>query len=148
MEPIATIVTALVAAAVASAKDVVGQAVKDAYAGLKALILRKFGDKADVARALEQVEKKLDSDARRAVLAEELKEAGAGQDAELVKQAQALLDLLKQQGLSPGTTYTATLTGSGAIAQDHSAAAGAGGIAIGGNVQGDVSTGKQEADDK
>jgi hypothetical protein len=38
----------------------------------------------------------------------------------------------------PASTTTATLTGSGALAQDHSVAAGAGGIAIG-RVEGDVS---------
>jgi hypothetical protein len=94
------------------------------------------------------VEKKPDSKARQSVLKEELETAGAAQDADLVQQARALLDLLKQHGVEPGTSYQATLTGSGAIAQGPGAtAAGAGGVAVGGDVKGDVRIGGKEADE-
>jgi len=138
MDPITVIVSAVMAGVAASAKGLGTQAVKDGYAGLKALIVHKFGQKADVGDALEGVEKKPDSEARQAVLKEELETAGAGQDAEVVGQAQTLLDLLKQHGIAPGTTYQATVTGSGVIAQDHSAAAGTGGVAGGRDVHGRV----------
>ena len=135
MDPLTVIISALTAGAAASAKDVVGQAVKDGYAGLKALIVRQFGQKADVEAALEGMEKKPDSQARQGVLKEELETAGAAQDAEVIRQAQALLDLLKQHGLVSGPSYQATLKGSGAIAQGEGAvAAGAGGVAVGGDV--------------
>jgi hypothetical protein len=39
--------------------------------------------------------------------------------------------------------FEATLSGSGAIAQEHSVAAGAGGVAVGGDVHGDVVTGSK-----
>ncbi len=137
MDPLTVIISALTAGAAASAKDVVAQAVKDGYVGLKALIVRQFGQKADVEAALEGVEKKPDSEARQAVLKEELETAGAAQDAEVVRQAQALLELLKQHGLVSGPSYQATVKGSGAIAQGEGAvAAGAGGVAVGGNVTG------------
>ncbi|MBC7249312.1 MAG: hypothetical protein H5T62_03435 [Anaerolineae bacterium] len=137
MDPLTVIISALAAGATAAAKDVVAQAVKDGYAGLKALIVRKFGRKGDVEAALAGVEKKPDSEARQAVLKEELETAGAAQDAEVVRQAQALLELLKQHGLVSGPSYQATLKGSGAIAQGEGAvAAGAGGVAVGGSVTG------------
>lgn len=137
MDPLTIIITALTAGAAAAAKDVVAQAVKDGYAGLKALVVRRFGWKGDVETALEGVEKKPDSQARQAVLKEELEMAGAAQDTEVVRQAQALLDLLQQHGLVSGPSYQATLKGSGAIAQGEGAvAAGAGGVAVGGNVSG------------
>jgi len=135
VEPVTMIVTALVAGAVAATKDVATQAVKDGYEGLKTLVVRKFGGKADVAGALASVEKNPGSEARKAVLKEELENAQAGQDADVVGQARALLDLLKAHGLAP--SYHAEVHGSGAIAQGEGAvAAGERGVAVGGDVRG------------
>ena len=135
MEPVSMIVAALVAGAVAATKDVATQAVKDGYEGFKNLVVRKFGGKTDVADALEGVEKRPDSEARQAVLKEELENAQAGQDAEVVQQAQALLDVLKAHG--PAPSYHAEVHGSGAIAQGEGAvAAGERGVAVGGDVRG------------
>jgi len=146
MEPVSMIVMALVAGAVAASKDVATQAVKDGYEGLKTLVVRKFGGKADVAGALAGVEKNPDSKAREAVLKEELETAQAGQDAEVVGQAEALLALLKEHGLAP--SYHAEVHGSGAIAQGPGAtAAGAGGVAVGGSVHGGINTSGRRADD-
>jgi hypothetical protein len=139
MDPITQIVTALATGAAAAIKDMGGEAVKDAYNGLKALIMRKFGAKAGVNTAIASVEKKPDSDSRKGVLREELKAAGADRDEELLKQAQAFLVLLQNSDAKSGVSYTATNTGSGAIAQGQgSVAAGEGGVAIGGNVGGDI----------
>jgi hypothetical protein len=146
MDPITIVVTAVAAGAVAATNEVAAQVVKDSYAALKALIVRKFGEKADVAGAVEVVEKKPDSEARQAVLREELETAEAAQDEEVVQQAQVLLDLLRQHGLTAGPSYQATLTGSGAIAQGPGAvAAGSSGVAVGGDVKGGVhvSSGKE-----
>ena len=94
-----TIVTAAVAAgATIATKDLAAQATKDGYAALRALIVRKFGERTDVADALEQVERKPDSKARQGVLMEELEAAGAGRDDQVVQQARALLDLLRYHG--------------------------------------------------
>jgi hypothetical protein len=138
VDPVTTIVTAVVAGAVAAGKDVAAQAVKDGYAGLRALVVRKFGEESEVADAVESVEKKPDSKGRQEMLKEELEAAKADQDAELMGQARALLDLLKEHGLAPGPSYHAEVHGSGAIAQDHSVAAGAGGVAVGGSVEGGI----------
>ncbi len=135
MEPVSMIVTALVAGAVAATKDVAAQAVKDGYAGLKALIVRKFGEDSDVVDAVNGVEKKPDSKGRQETLKEELETARAGQDAEVVQGAQALLDVLKAHGLAP--SYRAEVHGSGAIAQGEGAvAAGERGVSVGGDVRG------------
>jgi hypothetical protein len=137
MDPISTIVAALAAGAVAATTDVAAQAVKDGYAAFKDLLVSKLGGQSDVAAALEGVERKPESEARQAVLKEELEAAGAGQDAEVVQSAGALLDLLKEHGLAAGPSYRATLSGSGAIAQGEGAvAAGERGVAIGGGVTG------------
>jgi hypothetical protein len=139
MEPNIPIVTALVTGAALAAKGVGSQAVRDGYLTLKAMTVNKFGNRGDVRDALVQVEKRPDSEARQAMLKEELQAAGADRDAELVRKAREFLDLLKQQGLSDGVSYSASVTGSGAIAQGPGAvAAGAGGVAIGGKAQDNV----------
>ena len=139
MDPLTVIISALTAGAAAAAKDVVAQVIKDGYAGLKALVVRRFGQKGDVEAALEGVEKKPDSQARQGVLKEELEKAGAAQDAEVVRQAQALLALLEQHGLVSGPSYQATLKGSGAIAQGPGAkAVGERGVLVEGDAKGGV----------
>ena len=149
MEPVTTtIVAALVAGAVAATKDVTAQAIKDAYEGLKGLIVKKLGKKADVEEALEKVEARPDSEARQAVLQEEMEMAQAGEDAEVVAQARELLALLKKEGVEAGTSYRAELHGDGAIAQGPGAvASGKGGVAVGGNVQGGVHVGGKGKDE-
>jgi hypothetical protein len=148
MDPVTMIVTAVAAGAVVAARDVTAQVVKDGYTGFKALIVRKFGDKPDVLDAVEEVEKKPDSKGRQETLKEELAAAGAGRDADLVRQAQALLDLLKEHGLAGGTSYRAEVHGSGAVAQGPGAvAAGEGGIAVGGNVEGGIHVPGRRSDD-
>ena len=107
MDPITTmIVGALAAGAVAGTTAVTTQAIKDAYAGLKGLIVSKLGGKADVEDAVAQLEKKPESAGRKATAEEELEAAGAANDAEIVAQAKALLDLLKESGqlMTPTTT--------------------------------------------
>jgi hypothetical protein len=135
MDPLTVITGALAAGASAAGKDIAAQGIKDAYAGLKRKLIERFGQKAEVQSAIEQVEKKPDSEPRQTVLAEELEVAGAHEDSTLIRDAQALLDLLKDRGLLSDAAYQATLTGSGAIAQGWGAvAAGAGGVAVGGGV--------------
>jgi hypothetical protein len=137
MEPLSIILTALVAGATVVGKGVAGEAVKDAYTQLKGMLLHKFGSKGDIGSAIAQVEDKPESDGRKVVLEEELETAKATQDDEIVQSAEAMLDLLKEHGLL-GPSYQAMLEGNGTIAQGGSVAAGKGGVAIGGNVEGGV----------
>src|SRR5215210_7285808 len=87
MDPISIIVAALAAGAVAGLKPTAEQAVKDTYAGIKALIQRKYRSV-----DLSSLEKKPESETKRASVAEDLTDAGAAQDVELLERAKALLD--------------------------------------------------------
>lgn len=98
MEPVSIIVTALAGGALAGLKPTAEAAVKDAYAGLKALIQRKYGS-VDVT----PIESKPDSEARRNVVVEDLQAAGAEHDAELLEAARALLELLKNRAPETGS---------------------------------------------
>lgn len=92
MDPVtAAVVAAIAAGAVAGVKDTAAQAVKDAYAGLKSLISRKYKG-VDVSG----VERKPDSDSKKASLAEDLQDAGAAGDAELAAAAVVVLEALQQ----------------------------------------------------
>jgi hypothetical protein len=104
MDPITVIVTALVAGAAAALKPTAEQAVKDAYAGFKRLILDRYGHKGDVTQAVAQLETKPNSEAHKIVLQEELRAATADRDQEVVEYAVALLKEAEKQnpGISGG----------------------------------------------
>ena len=72
-------------------------AIADAYAALKAALKKKFGDESDVVNAVEQLEKKPDSEGRKATLQEEVENAKVNDDTEIVKLAQDFLNQLKEQ---------------------------------------------------
>ena len=155
MDPITLIVSAVVAGAALAAKDVGVQAVKDGYEGLKKLIVSKFGGGAQAAvDQLEQQAKSPDTpenapvkQAWESALKATLTAAQADKDQELLKQAQSFMDLLKEHGLGNTTaSYSATNTGSGAIAQGNEAMAGGQGSAVvRGAVSGNVVTGSNNA---
>ena len=91
MEPITT-------ALVAALGKLAEPAVKDAYEGLKALIVRKLGAKHPVVDAVGSLEKKPDSAGRRETLGEEITSSTAAADAEIVAAARALLENVQKQG--------------------------------------------------
>lgn len=97
MDPITLILTALVAGTAKAA----GDAVPDAYKGLKALIQQKFAGKPVAEAMLDEHEK--DPETYAAPLKKNLLEAGIDQDEEILKAAQALLDQLKPEAAAPGT---------------------------------------------
>ena len=80
MDPITM---AIVAALPALATDMVSSAVKDAYAGLKSLIVKKFGATSAVAKSVEDLEANPKSQGRAKVLSEEVDKTNASADAEL-----------------------------------------------------------------
>ena len=92
MEPISAIVTALALGAAAAAQDIGGQAIKDAYAGLKAFILDHYPRV-----SLASLEQAPESKARRSVVEEDLNAATAASDSELANLARKLTDLIQQQ---------------------------------------------------
>ncbi len=86
MDPITT---AIVAALAALSKDVV----KDSYNMLKTALKKKFGSNSDLAEAVEKLEKKPDSEGRKATLKEEVEIAKLNDDAEILR---LVSDLQKQ----------------------------------------------------
>jgi esterase/lipase superfamily enzyme len=92
MDALSAIMTAIISGVVASAKPTTEKAIAHLYDGLKALIQRKYNTV-----SLEAIEKKPDSEAKQASLREDLQEAKADQDNELLTQAQALLKAISEQ---------------------------------------------------
>ncbi len=71
--------------------------IKDSYEALKAVIAKKFGANGDLVEAVEKLEKKPDSAGRRETLKEELVEANAEQDEDVMQATAALVEQLKLQ---------------------------------------------------
>jgi hypothetical protein len=92
MDPITMIVLALAAGAAAGLKPTAEQAIKDAYTGVKTLIQRKYA-KVDLA----PLERKPESEAKRESVREDLADATAGKDQELLDKVDALLEALDKQ---------------------------------------------------
>lgn len=119
---------------------------------------KKVGEEAvELGRKLwEKVRRPVQENPRALGAAEEVAEAPDDDDAraglrrQLLKILEADPDLASELdkllgSVGRSTSYQATLTGSGAIAQGPGAvAAGAGGVAVGGNVTGRVSAGRRE----
>ena len=92
MEPISAVALSLALGAGAVAgKEVVSGLVKDAYTALKELIKSRYPKV-----SVEQLEQAPNSKNRRAVVEEDLTDAGAGQDAELASAAHTLIKLIEQ----------------------------------------------------
>lgn len=92
MDPITLIVTALVLGISTGLKPTAEQAVKDAYAGLKKLIQDRYNAKA----GLEALENKPDSEAKKESLKEDLTDAGADQDPEVLEKAETVLQAVQE----------------------------------------------------
>jgi len=92
MEPISAIAAALALGAAAAAKDIGGQVVRDAYAGLKAFIASRYPRV-----GLDQLEQAPESKARRAVVEEDLQAANAAADTQLAGLAAKLAELIRAQ---------------------------------------------------
>lgn len=120
MDPLTILATALVTGAAEKLKPTAGKAVEEAYTGLKALLLRKFGERQDVGDALDKVEQKPDSEGRKTVLQEELEAAEAHKDEELLAAAEALLKQADPEGAQQGK-YKIDFHGEvkGAVIGDH-----------------------------
>lgn len=107
MDPVTLIVTALTAGAAAGSQSFVTDAIKDAYAGLKALIKRKFAGKASAEVAL--AEHETDPETWQAPLKKVLIQEHLDQDTQILQAAQALLDQIQAQ--PGGKHYTQSIIG-------------------------------------
>ena len=87
MDFISIIVSALASGAAAGLKPTAEKIVKEAYAGLKGMIQRKYNDV-----DLTPIENKPESKSKRESMAEDLADAGASGDKELLDLAKILID--------------------------------------------------------
>jgi hypothetical protein len=87
MDPISIIVFALASGAAAGLKPTAEKIITDAYAGLKGMIQRKYNNV-----DLRPVENKPESESKRESVAEDLADAGATGDQELLDLAKVLID--------------------------------------------------------
>jgi hypothetical protein len=91
MDPLTLIVTALVSGAAAALKPTAEQAVKDAYAGLKEVILRKWSSV-----NLDVVESNPASQKRQEVLKEDLEKAQAAKDLDVLERAKHVVEAVRR----------------------------------------------------
>jgi flavin-binding protein dodecin len=110
MDPVTLIVVALAAGATKGLTDAASNAVKDAYASLKKLVLGKVSDTPSGAVAVQEHE--ADPDTWQAPVTKLLTESGAGDDQSLVTAAQRLMELLDSAGAQAGK-YVVNITASG-----------------------------------
>jgi hypothetical protein len=97
VDPVTVIVSALALGAAAGFEESTTQAVKDAYAALKRLISDRYRQ-VDTA----PVERLPASEAKRGSLAEDLAEAGADTDVEVLEAARSLITTLKAHDATSG----------------------------------------------
>ncbi len=100
MDPVTLIVAALGAGAALGLKDAASAGVQDAYAGLKALVKKRFAGRPKGELVLAEHEAAPETWEK--PLAAELTTAGADRDGELVAAAQALMRLVDEAGSRAG----------------------------------------------
>ncbi|HZP05361.1 MAG TPA: hypothetical protein VFB43_10710 [Terracidiphilus sp.] len=115
------VIAALMAGTNEGLKEVTKKGISDGYEQLKALLLRHGHGEHDVADALKKLEGKPDSEARKAVLVEELESSGAAQDLAIQNQARLLLNLIKE--LPAGNTSGQIASGTGIAQADRGSSA-------------------------
>jgi hypothetical protein len=108
MDPITLIVTALAAGAALGIQDTVSATVKEAYAGLKALVRKRLGGGPGADLVVARHEQAPET--WQAPLMAELAETGADRDRDLIAAAKALLDLVGEAGEGAGK-YTVDVQG-------------------------------------
>jgi hypothetical protein len=91
MDPITTAIAAAVLT------DLSKDAIKGSYKALKDALKKKFGAESDLVDAVDKLEKKPDSEGRKATVQEEVSVAKANEEPEILKLAQDLLDKIKEQ---------------------------------------------------
>jgi len=117
MDPIRFLLAALAAGAAAATKDTASQAMKDAYAGLKALVKKRFEKKPQAEMALAEYEK--DPDTWHKPLQKSLVETEADRDEAIVRQAELLLKLVNPQQASQGKYNVQIGDGKGIVIGDN-----------------------------
>jgi hypothetical protein len=117
MDAVTLILTARAAGAALGAKDTASSAVQDAYRSLKALVKKRLLGRRDGELVLSRFEQAPDTWEK--PLATELTAAGAGNDADLVAAARALMSLADAAGARAGKYSVQVYGGQGVQVGDH-----------------------------
>jgi hypothetical protein len=117
MDPVTLILTALAAGAALGVKDTASSAVQDTYGSLKALVKKRLAGRRDGQLVLSRFEQAPDTWER--PLAAELTTVRAGNDADLVAAAQALMSLADAVGSRAGKYSVQVYGGQGVQVGDH-----------------------------
>lgn len=118
MDPVTLIIMALASGAAAGLNAASSSAIKDAYSGLKSLLKHKFAGKPEAELALEKHEEK--PEIWEQPLRDELKQAGADRDEEILRAAQGVLRIVHPEQASQGR-FNVQITGpaQGNVFGDH-----------------------------
>jgi hypothetical protein len=103
MDPLTLILSALTAGAAAAVQAVAGDAIKDAYAGLKSLLQQKFMGKQSAEVALDEHE--TDPATWEEPLKKALMQEQADHDEAIIKAAQKVMTLVNTQQTAMGEDY-------------------------------------------
>jgi len=106
VEPTTMLASTIAAGAAAVLRPMAAQAVKDAYAFLKSVLLRKFGQ-----LELKSIEAKPESAAKQASLTEDLAGTTAADDSEVVDAAKRLIEALSVHAPEIGAVVGVDLIG-------------------------------------
>ena len=97
MDPLSAAIIAAVTTGLAKgAGDVAQKLLVDGYQRLKALLARRFGNGSEIVQAVQGLEARPDSAARRDLVVEEVQRSGAGKDEELLTAARDLLARIQE----------------------------------------------------
>ena len=86
------------------------QVIADGYQALKAVLVKKFGSDSDLVTAANKLEQQPDSEARKALLAEEVAAVKADQDLDIQEALDALMKQLDASA-AQGSQINVTITG-------------------------------------
>ena len=114
MDPITTVI---LAALPAVASDLIKSSVKDAYEGLKSVIVRKWGATSPVAKSVSDLEANPKSKGQAIILSENVAAAKLTSDTEVMQALAELLAALKREGLGGKAIATITINISGGTVQ-------------------------------
>jgi len=117
MDPVTLIVTALASGAGSGLKDAASSAVADAYNGLKALAARALAGRKKGELVLAEHEQA--PEVWEKPLAEELRAAGAADNADLVAAAELLMSLMDAAGTAAGKYRVVVQNSQGIQVGDH-----------------------------
>lgn len=121
MEPVSMVLGALAAGAVAATQETAGQAVKDAYGGLKGALQKRFADRPVAQIAVAQYPK--DKELLESLLTTEITRSGADRDPEIIRYIEELqrLGVVQAKQFDSNDTYSVKADRIGSLTQGPNA---------------------------